>query len=389
MDQQQRELFKIMLKRFRTGAATSEEIAFLESYFDLFDAEEDLITAENETEFEGLKTALRQRIHEEISQPATPEKRPGVKSLPVKRLPVRRWAAAAAIAALIGGGALFLLQQPRTPKQPAARAYATGAPTLRLADGTTIRLDSTAGGQIASQPGVIISKEDDGTLLYKTAPATAGNNQNQENILSTPAGMKYKIILPDGSTVWLNAASSLTYPAVFAAGNRTVKLEGEACFDIAADPARPFVVQAGAQSVQVLGTRFNVNAYPEDAEHKTTLLQGAVKVSHAGSAVVIQPGQQAICSNDAAIRTVSADVDKETAWINNMFSFKNDNLQSVLREVARWYNVRIRYAGAMPDERFFGEISRSSKLEDVLKILEINGLAFEIKEDVITVGYKH
>ncbi|WP_178372226.1 FecR family protein [Chitinophaga jiangningensis] len=368
-----------MLKRFRTGTATSEEIAFLESYFDLFDSEDDLITAENEMEYEGLKAVLKQKIDTEIA----------VQSTPVKRMPVRRWAVAAAAAALIGSGALYLVKQQATPAKPATMAYATGAPTLRLADGTTIALDSTVDGQIASQQGVIISKEEDGTLLYKTAPANAGNNQNQENILSTPAGMKYKIILPDGSTVWLNAASSLTYPAVFTAGNRTVKLEGEAFFDIAADPAKPFFVQAGNQSVQVLGTRFNVNAYPEDGEHKTTLLQGAVKVSLAGNAIVIQPGQQAICSNNASIRKVNADTEKETAWINNLFSFKNDDLPAVMRDIARWYNVKIKYNGNIPDERFFGEISRSSKLEDVLKILEINGLAFDIKEDVITVGYKH
>ncbi|MBV7532078.1 FecR family protein [Chitinophaga sp. sic0106] len=368
-----------MLKRFRTGTATSEEIAFLESYFDLFDSEDDLITAENETEYEGLKAVLKQKIDSAIAVPATP----------VKRMPVRRWAIAAAVAALIGTGGLFLLQQKSNPAKPATMAYATGAPTLRLADGTTIALDSTADGQIASQAGVIISKEEDGTLLYKTAPASAGNNQNQENTLSTPAGMKYKIMLPDGSAVWLNAASSLTYPAVFAAGNRTVKLQGEAFFDIAADPAKPFIVQAGNQSVQVLGTRFNVNAYPEDGEHKTTLLQGAVKVSQGNNAIIIQPGQQTICSNETAIRKVNADTEKETAWINNLFSFKNDNLPAVMRDIARWYNVSIRYNGNLPDERFFGEISRSSKLEDVLKILEINGLTFDIKEDVITVGYKH
>ncbi|NLU91526.1 FecR family protein [Chitinophaga sp. Ak27] len=382
MDNRERELFKLMLNRFRTGNATGEEMVFLESWFDLHDTEEDLITAENESAYEEMKARLKSKIDAEIAVAAPPAQG--------KRMPVWRWAAAAAIVAAIGTGAVFFLRQQPTSQRQEARAYATGAPTLRLADGTVIALDSATGGQIASQQGVIITKEKDGTLLYKTTSAEK-SDPNQENVLSTPAGTKFKIVLPDNSIVWLNAASTLKYPAAFGAANRTVRLTGEAYFDIAADPARPFVVQAGQQSIQVLGTVFNVNAYPEDGLSKTTLLQGAVKVSHNGGSVVIQPGQQAICEGNTgnSIRTTTADTEKETAWINNLFSFKNDNLPSVMRDVARWYNVQIRYSGPIPEERFFGEISRNSKLEDVLKILEINGITFEVKDNIITVTNKN
>lgn len=380
MDNRERELFKLMLNRFRTGNATGEEIAFLESWFDLHDTEEDLITTENEAAYEEMKARLKSRIDSEIAVPAAP----------LKRLRVWRWVAAAAIIAVIGTGAVFFLRQQPASQRQQARAYATGAPTLRLADGTVIALDSAAGGQIASQQGVVITKEKDGTLLYKTT-STEKSDPDQQNVLSTPAGTKFKIVLPDNSTVWLNAASTLKYPAAFGAVNRTVRLTGEAYFDIAADPARPFVVQAGQQSIQVLGTVFNVNAYPEDGLSKTTLLQGAVKVSHNDGSVVIQPGQQAICEGNTgnSIRTITADTEKETAWINNLFSFKNDNLPAVMRDVARWYNVQIRYSGHITEEKFSGEISRSSKLEDVLKILEINGIIFEVKDNVITVTNKN
>lgn len=380
MDNRERELFKLMLNRFRTGNATGEEIAFLESWFDLHDTEEDLITTENEAAYEEMKARLKSRIDSEIAVPAAP----------LKRLRVWRWVAAAAIIAVIGTGAVFFLRQQPALQRQQARAYATGAPTLRLADGTVIALDSAAGGQIASQQGVVITKEKDGTLLYKTT-STEKSDPDQQNVLSTPAGTKFKIVLPDNSTVWLNAASTLKYPAAFGAVNRTVRLTGEAYFDIAADPARPFVVQAGQQSIQVLGTVFNVNAYPEDGLSKTTLLQGAVKVSHNDGSVVIQPGQQAICEGNTgnSIRTITADTEKETAWINNLFSFKNDNLPAVMRDVARWYNVQIRYSGHISEEKFSGEISRSSKLEDVLKILEINGITFEVKDNVITVTNKN
>lgn len=384
MENRGRELFKLMLNRFRTGNATGEEIAFLESWFDLHDTEEDLITADNELAYEDMKAALKKRIDAEIAVVAP--------STQGRRIPLWRWAAAAAIVAVVGAGAgavFFLRQQPISHRQQ-TRAYATGAPTLRLADGTVIALDSAAGGQVASQQGVVITKEKDGTLLYKTT-STEKSDPGQENVLSTPAGTKFKIVLPDNSIVWLNAASILRYPAAFGAGNRTVQLTGEAYFDIAADQARPFVVQTGQQSIQVLGTVFNVNAYPEDGLSKTTLLQGAVKVSYHDGSVVIQPGQQAICESSTgnSLRTITADTEKETAWINNLFSFKNDNLPAVMRDVARWYNVRIRYSGPIPEERFSGEISRSSKLEDVLKILEINGITFEVKDNVITVINKN
>ncbi|MBO9728530.1 MAG: FecR family protein [Chitinophaga sp.] len=372
-----------MLNRYRNGTATREEIAFLESWFDAADPAEDFITAENEARYEDLKATLKSKIDAEIANADT--SRPVV-----KRMLIRRWAAAAAIAAVIGTGILFFVRQHPSSSQRHLTAYATGAPTLRLADGTVIALDSSADGQIASQQGVVISKEKDGTLLYKTT-STANGNAGQENVLSTPAGMKFKIMLPDGSTVWLNAASKLKYPATFSTTNRTVKLEGEAWFDIAPAANQPFIVQSGQQSVLVLGTEFNVNAYPEEGLSKTTLIQGSVKVSNNSGSVVIQPGQQAICNGNTnnTIRTISADTEKETAWINNLFSFKNDNLPSVMREISRWYNIQVKYRGQIPDERFYGEISRNSKLSDVLKILEINGITFEINDNVITVTNKN
>lgn len=385
MDNNEAGLFKIMLNRYRSGIATREEISFLEAWFDLADSEDDFITAENEAGFDSLKAAMKDRIDMKIAnadnlQPAL-----------YRRIPVRRWVAAAAMIVLVGAGTLFLAR--KSFHQPAQQRLASRnnrVPTLRLANGTVITLDSTAAGKIASQNGVIISKEKDGTLVYSSAP-TEKSNADQENVLSTPAGMKFKIILPDGSRVWLNAVSTLKYPAAFGNAGRVVELEGEAYFDVAQDPDRPFIVKSGARSVHVLGTIFNINAYPEEGVSKTTLIQGSVKVVYNSGSVVVHPGQQAICdpNSNNYLHTVNADTEKETAWINNMFSFKNDSLQSVLRDVARWYNVVIKYSGHIPDERFSGEISRNSQLKDVLKILEINGVTFEIKENVITVINKN
>lgn len=378
------ELFKIMLNRYRNGTATREEIAFLESWFDLADNTDDFITTENEASFEHLKATLKEKIDVQIRHAAIPQQAP-------QRVPIRRWATAAAIAAIIGATALFFVRQKNQQSAHGRQtAYATGAPTLRLADGTLIALDSTTSGKIAHQNGAIITKEKDGTLSYTAVP-TATSNTNQQNVLSTPAGMKFKIKLPDGSTVWLNAASTLKYPASFGNTSRMVELTGEAYFDIANAASHPFIVQSGSQSVQVLGTTFNVDAYPEDGLSKTTLIAGSVRVMNNRGSIVIQPGQQAVNDpdNNSSLRVIYADTEKETAWTNNMFSFKNDNLQAVLRDIARWYNVAIKYSGPIPDERFSGEISRSSHLKDVLKILEINGISFEIKGNVITVVNKN
>ncbi|QJB38461.1 FecR domain-containing protein [Chitinophaga oryzae] len=373
-----------MLNRYRNGTATREEIVFLESWFDLADNADDFITTENEASFEHLKITLKDKIDVQIRHAAAPRQAP-------HRMPVRRWAAAAAVAAIIGATALFLVRQNAHQSARARQtAHATGVPTLRLADGTIIALDSTTTGKIAHQNGVIISKEKDGTLSYTAVP-TGTSNANQQNILTTPAGVKFKIILPDGSTVWLNAASTLKYPASFGNTNRVVTLNGEAYFDIATAANRPFIVQSGSLSVEVLGTEFNIDAYPEDGLSKTTLIRGSVRVMNHRGSIVIQPGQQAVNDpdNNNRLSVINADTEKETAWTNNMFSFKNDSLQAVLRDVARWYHVTIKYSGRIPDERFSGEISRSSQLKDVLKILEINGISFEIKENVITVVNKN
>ncbi|NIG57578.1 FecR family protein [Chitinophaga sp. Cy-1792] len=388
MDNQNSVLFSLLLKKYREGTATEEEKRFLETYYDLFDNNEDLITDENEAAYASLKTTLRENIAEAIAHRQQPPK--------MALHWVRRTVAAAAVIALLGTATWYIVRQMPARRHQVADARHTvkevSKPTLQLANGAIIELGDSTSGQIAEQQGIVIRKAKDGSLVYEAAKETQQGASDatsaRENILTTPKGMKYKVVLPDGSEVWLNAASSLHYPARFAADTRTVQLSGEAYFTVATDAKRPFIVTSGNQSVQVLGTSFNINAYEEEPGVKTTLLQGAVKVTAGNQSCTLVPGQQAVSNDAEALVKRNADTEKETAWINNKFSFRNDDVQVVMRQIARWYDVEIRYNGNIPTDKFVGEIAMSSNLQDVLRILEINGLRFEVSGKVITVSEK-
>ncbi|RFS20670.1 FecR family protein [Chitinophaga silvatica] len=387
MDNRNKVLFALLLKKYREGTANETEKKFLETYYDLFDVNEDLITEENEASFTSLKSTIRENIAFEMERHQKPAK--------------LRWlwkaSAAAAILAFAAIATWYWAGHVVPgPQHLAGRTMetvnSTDKPTLQLANGAIIELNDSSNGQIAEQQGIIIRKEKDGSLVYQSSPEQKQSSTSEvsENILTTPKGMKYKVVLPDGSQVWLNAASSLRYPASFAADNRTVKLTGEAYFDVNTDAKRPFIVESGKQKVQVLGTSFNINAYSDEPIIKTTLLLGAVKVTAGNSSCTLAPGQQSQTARDeaGALNKREVDTGKEIAWMNNLFSFKNDDLQFIMRQISRWYNVEIKYNGNIPAEKFVGEISRSSNLNEVLRILEINDLRFEINGNAITVSGK-
>jgi ferric-dicitrate binding protein FerR (iron transport regulator) len=250
--------------------------------------------------------------------------------------------------------------------------------TLTLADGRTIVLSAATNGELAKQAGVTITKTADGRLVYDTRAADKGQ-ANQINTLTTARGEQYQVILPDGSKVWLNAASVLTYPACFSsAKERRITLKGEAYFEIAkvnipgTAQRLPFVVVTERQSLTVLGTHFNVNDYKDEPVVRTTLLEGAVKVSPnaASKTVTLRPGQQ---SSMLKTRIEVADVNPINAvdWKNGEFRFKNEPLASILRRVSRWYDVEVSYTGKYQRQlTFSGAVSRLDDLSGVLRMLE-------------------
>lgn len=254
---------------------------------------------------------------------------------------------------------------------------------LTLADGRRIALDSTANGALAQQAGMTVSKTDEGEVVYNASSSYPPNNPENPifNTISTPRGGEYQVILPDGSKVWLNAASSVKFPVSFAGlRERELELRGEAYFDVVKNAKQPFIVKTPTQQVEVLGTQFNINSYTDEKEVKTTLLEGSVKIStELKSETILKPGQQAIHHQDKKIVVRPAD-ETAVAWKKGLIKFSNADLQSIMRQISRWYDLEIRYEAPISSKRFNGGISRGSNLADVLKILAGTGISFKIEQ---------
>ncbi|HEU4609434.1 MAG TPA: FecR family protein [Chitinophagaceae bacterium] len=269
---------------------------------------------------------------------------------------------------------------------------------LTLAGGQTIQLDSGMHGELARQGSVSVAALQGGSLQYQEGGSdVATGTAFLYNTLSTPRGGQYRLMLADGSQVWLNASSSIRFPAVFSGQTRQVEITGEAYFEVAhrlkagsSDPV-PFVVLikgAGQHDakVEVLGTHFNINAYQDEPLLRTTLLEGAVRFSRNGQSVTLRPGDQVGAPDEGRLQVVTdADVNEAIAWKNGKFSFNGEGVESVMRQVARWYDVDIRFEGEHPAQRFGGEIARTSNLEEVLQMLRSSGVHFRVEGRTIVV----
>ncbi|MRG47957.1 DUF4974 domain-containing protein [Chitinophaga sp. SYP-B3965] len=379
--------FSALLERFLSEDLSREEVSrLLDSLQDdaMRQQWEEALTAllENKT-VHGLSDPARMQVIRESIVAGT--KTPRFQLLK-KLLPY------AAAAALIAFAVIFLFQ----PSPPALKQVVKenklhqvvpggNKAVLTLADGTQITLDSTGNGAIASQGNVQVIKLDSGQLAYNAAKGGKGNEMSY-NTLVTPRGGQFRIILPDGSKVWLNAASSLHFPTAFNGKEREVQLIGEAYFEVAKNPQMPFKVKVNEMAVQVLGTHFNVMAYPDEANIKTTLLEGAVKIQHGAKAVQLKPGQQAQL-NTAGNISVNEGVDMEevVAWKNGYFHFNHESLEGMMRQIGRWYDAEITYEGNISDREFGGKIERGSDITEVLKILELSKVHFRIEGKKIIV----
>ena len=256
---------------------------------------------------------------------------------------------------------------------------------LTLGDGSSIVLDSAKNGSLASQGNTNVTKSKKGELVYSASPDT--DKAAVFNTVTTPKGGQYHIVLPDGSKVWLNAASSLRFPTAFTGKERKVEITGEVYFEVAHNEKMPFIVKASETEIAVLGTHFNVMAYADEKILKTTLLEGSVKVSRAGKSAMLNPGQQArIKGISDNIRVVDdIDTEKEMAWKNGYFQFQDDNLENIMRQISRWYDVDVRYEGNPGKETFTGRLPRNGNVSKVFKILSLSGVKFRIEGTSIIV----
>lgn len=309
----------------------------------------------------------------------------------------RKWMAAAAVFLfLMGGAAYFILQDRNTentainPTKITTNDIAPGGnvATLTLADGSTISLDSANTGSLAQQGQSTIIKLDDGQLAYEQDARNSTSIAIQYNTVSTPRGGQYQLVLADGSKVWLNAESSIRFPASFAGKERNVEITGEAYFEVAHNASKPFIVQANSVDIKVLGTSFNVNAYEDESSMKTTLLEGSVEVSMGRASSILKPGEQAhVSSKSDNIQVVkNVNIEEIVAWKNGFFYFNEDNIEAVMKKIARWYDVDVEIRGLMLDRKFNGKLYRDVNISQIIKILEEGGIKINIigKKIIVT-----
>lgn len=308
-----------------------------------------------------IPEATSHRMLEKLLKATTP---------PVRNLRPIWYSAAVLILAI--AGTYLLKQQNYTKPTETVPVITTSIPpgtnkaTLTLADGKHIILDSTTNGQLAIQGNTTITKNTEGQIAYNangTAPAL-------QNTLTTPRGGQYQLILPDGTKVWVNAASSITYPTAFTGKERKISIKGEAYFEIAQNKNQPFIVevQQGPQ-VQVLGTQFNINAYTDEPSIRTTLISGSVKVQYNNSSLILKQEQQAKAENHRLTLNPEPNIDETLAWKNGSFLFHRAPLDIVMRQLSRWYDIDIVYTNGIPAIPFEGEMKRDLNLSEVLNIL--------------------
>ncbi|MFD0765385.1 FecR family protein [Mucilaginibacter lutimaris] len=257
---------------------------------------------------------------------------------------------------------------------------------LTLANGKTIILDNAGNGTLAKDGSTLIKKTADGRVIYNTSALATVNTAPTTNTITTPRGGQYQVVLPDGTQVWLNSASSLSFPTRFTGKLRQVEITGEAYFEVTKNPLMPFNVKTNKANIRVLGTHFNVMAYDDEVTMKTTLLEGAVDITSGTFTARLKPGQQAQIKKSGQNAVIdNVDVDDETAWKDGIFQFREVGIDAILRQAARWYDVQVAYNGKIPDRKFTGRISRNVKASVLLDILRYTGVDLKIEGNEIIV----
>jgi ferric-dicitrate binding protein FerR (iron transport regulator) len=385
-----------LISRSQQGMLTADEQDKLDAWIAASDENRQLWMELNNTDVQQQNVRAMARFDETAAVERFLSNKPAKSNVRrMQLLHTWKWAAAVFVLAL-GVSTYYLLTHSAQNSDRFSGKFAqhdippgkNGA-ILTLADGTQLVLDSLGEGKIATQNGTQISLNNN-ELKYD---ATAATDEAALNTITTPKGRQYHVILPDGTEVWLNAASSIQYPVAFKGRERRVKISGEIYFEVAAKSWQPFVVETDQMKLEVLGTSFNVNTYDDEKTIRTTLLTGAVKITpmHARQPQVLVPGQTGVLSkpdaSEAATLTVTEtpDAGKVIAWKNGLFNFDGMDLYSVMRQLERWYNIDIQYVGKPDNVIFQGKMHRNTNLSDVLKVLETMDVNFELKGNILYV----
>jgi len=375
-----------LLQKYLDGQCSPEEMATLYSWLLTSDAHKPLL-AVMQQDFERIMKEqpkvpeeLSNRIEEKLLQSISRNK-----VVPMKTPGRWKWVAAAGVAVLLATavGVFYRSHKPAAPLAVNTTTEVkpgTNKAVLTLADGSVVTLDS-AGNQVIQQGDTKVQQQH-GKLQY----AAGGDNAAIGfNTLKVPRGGQFTIVLPDGTQVWLNSASSLRYPTAFTGGNRTVEMQGQGYFEVAKNAKQPFVVKVNKAEVQVLGTGFDIMAYEDEEELRTTLVSGAVKVKQGSVEKYLKPGQQVAIDNSTGLMSVrNTDVQGVIAWKTGFFEFDNANINIILRQLARWYDIDVD-TQTVDNRLFGGRINRNLPLSEMLSLLESSGARFKLEGRKLTV----
>jgi ferric-dicitrate binding protein FerR (iron transport regulator) len=380
-----KKIFLEILGRYRKGEASEQEIQMLEAYYDLFEPKANALDELSPQQ----KLALKQQISINITEKLHSKSK--TKSLVFTK---KWWSVAAILLAVFAVGISIYHAKKDLSQNPKLMASTVIKPggnqaILTLADGSTIGLNDKETGSVIHANGVKVIKNGDGQVSYQTTAEA----KPSINMIATPRGGQYHLVLADGTKVWLNAASSIKFPTYFSGDSRTVFITGEVYFEVAKDKTMPFLVHTPKQVVEVLGTHFNINSYDDEPKETTTLLEGSVKVStlantglQKGQSKYLTPGQEAILANNGSTISINdADVEAAVAWKNGYFKFDKADIQLVMRQISRWYNVDVKYEGEISNDLFVGKIKRAEDIRGVLRILELSKINTSIKGRTIII----
>jgi hypothetical protein len=387
-----------LLHKYLFGTPAFEEKVKVEKWYEDIDESADIADSD---ELSQIKEQIYQRTWNKLN--------PGVKVIPIYKRPFFQVAVAAVVAVFVTS-AYFLIFNKSKPAPTIAkvdrplskndvRAPAVNKALLTLGNGKTVVLNSVSNGLLAQQGNAMVSKLSNDKITYNAN--NNGTAQIQYNTLTVPKGSKpVQLVLADGSEVWLDVASSITYPTAFSGKERKVEITGEAYFQVAPLPIKggngrvPFIVSVSSAlanrkgvEIRVLGTHFNVNAYDDEHSMKVTLLEGAVKVERRGSeSLNIRPGEQAQINVQGKMElNKEVDVDEVMSWKNNWFNFNSLTVPEIMQQIERWYDVSVTYQGKPGNKHFSGIVSRNNNVSEVLKIMEQAGIKFKIEGRNITV----
>jgi len=383
--------FLELIDRYLAGKASLEEEQLLLNFFESFQSDmnwdEKLLGARQDLE-DKMLARLQDAVH---NQSFIESQRKIINFSLVKYV-----AAAMVVVALISGITIYSIsnkivkQNLAASKKPTVKqdvAPGTNTAILTLSNGAKFVLNHVKNGILLKSGRVSIRKTKEGQLIYVVDAAKHDKEDMQiaYNTISTPTGGQYQVILPDGTKVWLDAASSLKFPTAFKGNERTVDLTGEAYFEVTKNAAMPFNVRVNNITVRVLGTHFNIMAYSNEGAIKTTLLEGSVQLTTGKKSNILKPGQQGVVSKNGEIAVLEVDASQAVAWKNGFFKFDRSNIEEIMNQLSRWYNINVVYEGKIPDDEFVGKIQRSAKLSQVLHILELSDVHFRIEDKKVIV----